>query len=75
MTSQTPFSAAQVYYAVRELAQPAAPGRCSAELLAVRRDTLDPLLARLRALGITVDAVDLAQDAGRLRRLCRRGSP
>ena len=66
MDRQTPFSAAQVYYAVRELAQPAAPGRCSVELLAVRRDTLDPLLARLRALGITVDAVDLAQDAGRL---------
>ncbi len=66
MDRQTPFSAAQVYYAVRELVQPAAPGRCSAELLAVRRDTLDPLLARLRALGITVDAVDLAQDAGRL---------
>lgn len=66
MDRQTPFSAAQVYYAVRELAQPAAGGRCAVELLAVRRDTLDPLLARLRMLGITVDAVDLPQGAGRL---------
>jgi len=66
MDRQTPFSAAQVYYAVRELAQPAAAGRCAVELLVVRRDSLDPLLARLRALGITVDAVDLPQDAGRL---------
>ncbi|MBN8924466.1 MAG: fimbrial assembly protein [Rhodanobacter sp. 68-29] len=66
MDRQTPFSAAQVHYAVRELAQPAAPGRCAVELLAVRRDTLDPLLARLVALGITVDAVDLPQGDGRL---------
>ena len=66
MDRQTPFSAAQVYYAVRELAQPAAAGRCAVELLAVRRDTLDPLLERLHVLGIPVDAVDLAQDAGRL---------
>ena len=66
MDRQTPFNAAQVYYAVRELAQPAAAGRCAVELLVVRRDTLDPLLARLQASGITVDAVDLPQDAGRL---------
>lgn len=66
MDRQTPFSATQVYYAVRELAQPAAAGRCAVELLVVRRDTLDPLLARLGALGIAVDAVDLPQDAGRL---------
>ncbi|MDE2086199.1 MAG: PilN domain-containing protein [Xanthomonadaceae bacterium] len=66
MDRQTPFSTAQVYYAVRELAQPAPAGRCAVELLVVRRDALDPLLARLRALGIAVDAVDLPQDAGRL---------
>ncbi|MEW9624654.1 PilN domain-containing protein [Rhodanobacter geophilus] len=66
MDRQTPFSAAQVYHAVRELAQPAVAGRCAVELLVLRRDTLDPLLARLATLGITVDAVDLAQDAGRL---------
>ena len=66
MDRQTPFQAGQVYYAVRELAQPAAAGRCAVELLVVRRDTLDPLLGRLRALGIAVDAADLPQDAGRL---------
>lgn len=66
MDRQTPFNVAQVYYAVRELAQPAAAGRCAVELVAVRRDTLDPLLARLQAAGIAVDAVDLAQDADRL---------
>ncbi|MEW9573409.1 PilN domain-containing protein [Rhodanobacter sp. Si-c] len=66
MDRQTPFNATQVYYAVRELAQAAAAGRCAVELLVVRRDTLDPLLAHLRALGITVDAVDLPQGAGRL---------
>lgn len=63
---QTPFSAAQVHYAVRELAQPATAGRCAVELVVVRRDTLDPLLARLAALGIAVDAVDLPDGAGRL---------
>ncbi|MBD8872722.1 PilN domain-containing protein [Rhodanobacter sp. DHB23] len=66
MDRQTPFHVAQVHYAVRELAQPAVAGRCAVELLVVRRDTLDPLLARLGALGIAVDAVDLPQDAGRL---------
>lgn len=66
MDRQTPFNLAQVYYAVRELAEPAAAGRCTVELLVVRRDMLDPLLERLRALGIAVDAVDLPQDAGRL---------
>ncbi|WP_404614964.1 PilN domain-containing protein [Rhodanobacter hydrolyticus] len=66
MDRQTPFHAAQVYYAVRELAQPAAAGRCAVELLVIRRDTLDPLLARLKTLGIAVDAVDLPQGAGRL---------
>lgn len=66
MDRQTPFTLAQVHYAVRELAQPAAAGRCAVELLAVRRDTLAPLLARLKTLGIAVDAVDLAQGDGRL---------
>lgn len=66
MDRQTPFSLAQVHYTVRELAQPAAAGRCAVELLVVRRDTLAPLLARLKALGIVVDAVDLAQGDGRL---------
>ena len=63
---QTPFSVAQVYYAVRELTSPAAAGRFNAELVAVTRGTLDPLLIRLRAQGIAVDAVDLADGDDRL---------
>ncbi len=66
MDRQTPFTVAQVYYAVRELATPAAPGRFNAELVVTTRDTLDPLLARLRAQGIAVDAVDLAVGDSRL---------
>jgi general secretion pathway protein L len=66
MDRQTPFTVAQVYYAVRELGTPAAPGRFNAELVVVTRDTLDPLLARLRAQGIAVDAADLAVGDGRL---------
>jgi len=66
MDRQTPFRAEQVHYAVRELAAPAAPGRLAAELVAVPRATLDPLLAQLREAGIAVDAVDVAEGGGRL---------
>ncbi|MGH8159472.1 MAG: PilN domain-containing protein [Rhodanobacter sp.] len=65
MDRQTPFSAAQVYYAARELSAPAG-GRFHAELLAVTRGMLDPLLARLRELGVSIDAVDLAVGDDRL---------
>ncbi len=63
---QTPFSAAQVYYAVRELPQPAAPGRVNVELVAVTRGTLDPLLEMLGVLKTPIDAVDLAVGHDRL---------
>ena len=66
MDRQTPFTAAQVYFAARELAAPAAAGRLQAELVVVTRDTLDPLLARLTTLGIAIDAVDLAVGDDRL---------
>lgn len=66
MDRQTPFRAEQVYYAVRELAAPAPTGRFLAELVAVPRGTLDPLLAQLHAAGIAIDAVDMAQGNGRL---------
>ncbi len=66
MDRQTPFGVSQVYYAARELGTPAAPGRCQVELVAVTRSTLDPLLARLRAQGISIDAVDVAQGDDRL---------
>ncbi|MBB5359405.1 general secretion pathway protein L [Rhodanobacter sp. ANJX3] len=64
---QTPFSAAQVYYAVRELPQAAAAaGRVNAELVAVTRGALDPLLERLLALAISIDAVDVVAGHDRL---------
>lgn len=66
MDRQTPFTVAQVYYAVRETAASAAPGRLNAELVVVTRGTLDPLLARLQAQGIAVDAADVAVGDGRL---------
>jgi general secretion pathway protein L len=66
MDRQTPFTAAQVYFAARELAAPAAAGRLQAELVVVTRGTLDPLLARLTTLGIAIDAVDLAVGDDRL---------
>ncbi len=66
MDRQTPFSVSQVYYAVRETGAPAAVGRCQVELVAVTRATLDPLLARLRAQAISIDAVDVAQADDRL---------
>lgn len=66
MDRQTPFRVEQVYYAATELDAPAPEGRFHAELVAVPRDTLDPLLAELEAAGIRVDAVDVAEGAGRL---------
>jgi len=66
MDRQTPFSVDQVHYAVRELSTPVAAGRVNVELVAVPRARLDPLLARLRELEVTVDAVDVAQGDGRL---------
>jgi general secretion pathway protein L len=66
MDRQTPFNVAQVYYAARALGTPAAAGRFNAELVVVTRDTLDPLLTRLRAQGISIDAVDIAVTNDRL---------
>jgi len=66
MDRQTPFQIAQVYYGVRELAVAAPAGRLKVELVAVTRSTLDPLLVALRSPGIAIDAVDLAEGAGRL---------
>jgi general secretion pathway protein L len=66
MDRQTPFAVTQVYYAARELATPAATGRFNAELVAVTRETLDPLLARLQAQNIRIDAVDVAVADDRL---------
>ena len=66
MDRQTPFRVEQVYYAVIELDAPAPAGRFFAELVAVPRDTLDPLLTELENAGIHVDAADVAESTGRL---------
>lgn len=62
---QTPFRAEQVAMDVRELDQPAGEGRFAAELIVLPRAALDPLLERLAALRIRVDAVDLLTADGR----------
>jgi general secretion pathway protein L len=62
---QTPFRPEQVAVDVRELNQPAGEGRFAAELIVLPRAALDPLLERLAALRIRVDAVDLLTADGR----------
>jgi general secretion pathway protein L len=66
MDRQTPFRAEQVRYDVRDTQGAAPAGRFAAELVAVPRQTLDPLLDRLRVIGIGVDAVDMASGYDRL---------
>jgi general secretion pathway protein L len=66
MDRQTPFRAEQVRYDVRDTQGAAPAGRFAAELVAVPRQTLDPLLERLRAVGISIDAVDMASGYDRL---------
>ncbi|WP_130617252.1 PilN domain-containing protein [Dyella amyloliquefaciens] len=66
MDRQTPFRVDQVRYDVRELRASAPAGRFAAELVVVPRSTLDPLLARLSASGLQVDAVDVANGNDRL---------
>lgn len=66
MDRQTPFTAAQVYWASHALATTAPAGHFHTELVAVTHTTLDPLLARLGEHGLTVDAVDVDSAGGRL---------
>jgi len=66
MDRQTPFRVEQVRYDVREVRVPAPPGRFAAELVVVPRHTLDPVLAKLAASGLQVDAVDVSLGADRL---------
>lgn len=63
---QTPFTAAQVYWAPHAVATPATAGHFHTELVVVTRATLDPLLAHLLEQGLAVDAVDVASGGGRL---------
>ncbi|TCV92014.1 general secretion pathway protein L [Luteibacter rhizovicinus] len=62
---QTPFRSEDVHFGVRELTGPAPEGRFVAELAAVPRTRLDPLLDRLQALGIPLDRVDVVDGAVR----------
>lgn len=66
MDRQTPFRVEQVRYDVRETRASAPVGRFAAELVVVPRATLDPLLAKLAASGLQVDAVDVLVGHDRL---------
>jgi len=63
---QTPFTAAQVYWAPHAVATTATAGHFRTELVVVTHATLDPLLAHLGEHGLAVDAVDVDSDEGRL---------
>ena len=63
---QTPFTAAQVYWASHAVATPATAGHFHTELVVVTHAILDPLLAHLGEHGLAVDAVDVDTDEGRL---------
>ncbi|MEO7149510.1 MAG: PilN domain-containing protein, partial [Rhodanobacteraceae bacterium] len=56
---QTPFRPEQVDYDVRVLEVDAPSGQLVVELVAAPRTAIDPLLERLRALGIAPDVVDV----------------
>ncbi|QNJ99757.1 PilN domain-containing protein [Dyella telluris] len=66
MDRQTPFRVEQVRYDVREVRASAPAGRFAAELVVVPRQTLDPLLSKLAASGLQVDAVDVLSGTERL---------
>lgn len=66
MDRQTPFTAAQVYYAAHESGEPAPAGHCQVDLVAVPRAVLDAQLAHLASQGLAADAVDVANGEARL---------
>lgn len=61
---QTPFRAEDIHFGVRELGEGGSEGRFVAELAATPRDTLDPLLDELVALGVHPDRVDVDDGHG-----------
>ncbi len=65
MDRQTPFQVSDVCYDVRPL-DTVADGRLEAELVLAPRERLQPLLQRARAMGVSIDAVDVAAGDGRL---------
>lgn len=66
MDRQTPFTAAQVYYAAHEPGEPAPAGHCHVDLVAVPRAVVDAQLAHLASQGMAADAVDVANGDARL---------
>jgi general secretion pathway protein L len=62
---QTPFCVADIYHALGAVTPAANRGQLSAELVVVPRSILDPLLARLRELGVVLDAIDVREGDGR----------
>ncbi|MBS0431939.1 MAG: PilN domain-containing protein [Proteobacteria bacterium] len=60
---QTPFKPEQVWYDARLLPNDAAPGQISVELIVAPRVAVDPLLEKVRGIGIAPDAVDVATAA------------
>jgi general secretion pathway protein L len=62
---QTPFRAEQVHFGVREWPGAPAGGKLAAELAVVPRESLDPLLDAVAAIGLGLDAVDVDEGYGR----------
>lgn len=63
---QTPFRAAQVFHDIGLVAVTANGTQLQTELVAVPRSLIDPLLARLRELGVVLDAMDAGVNGARL---------
>lgn len=66
MDRQTPFTAAQVYYAAHDPRVAAPPGHFHVDLVVVPRTVLDLHLAHLASQGLVADSVDVAAGQGRL---------
>jgi len=60
---QTPFKPEQVWYDVRVLQNDSPRGQIAVELIVAPRSEVDPLLERLRGIGVVPDAVDVGADA------------
>lgn len=62
MDRLTPFRAEEVYFDYRVLSRDAAAGRLSVAIAVARRELVDALLARLRALGANVQGLSVQED-------------
>ncbi len=60
---QTPFKPEQVWYDVRVLQNDSPRGQIAVELIAAPRSEVDPLLEKLRGIGVVPDAVDVGADS------------